>query len=46
MRAAQLCLHFAPSSDNLHSHPGFLISEKLPQPCLGALSAAPKTPPC
>lgn len=35
MRAAELCLHFAPSSDTLHSHPGFLISQKLPEPCLG-----------
>lgn len=42
-RVTEACLHFSHSSNTLHSHSGFLISQELPQPCLGALSAAPKT---
>lgn len=42
-RATEAGLRFSHSSNTLHSHPGVLISQGLPQPCLEALSAAPKT---
>lgn len=43
LRASEGRSQASHSSNTLHSHSGFLISQELPQPCLGALSAAPKT---